>query len=47
MRVMVICPGYTISEILPENQDPVTITYKDEWMDVFYTELEKYQPPQE
>lgn len=47
MRVMVICPAYTASEIIPEGQEPFTVTYKDEWMDAFFTELEKHKPPQE
>jgi hypothetical protein len=47
MRVMVMCPGYTNSEILPYSQESFSITYKDEWMDAFYTELENYKPPQE
>jgi hypothetical protein len=47
MRVMVVCPAYTASEIIPDGQEPFTITYKDEWMDVFFTELEKHKPPQE
>lgn len=46
MRVMAICPGYTTSELVPDVQGPV-ITYKDEWMDVFYTELENFKTPQE
>jgi hypothetical protein len=47
MRVMVICPGYTTTEIVPVSQESVTITYKDEWMDVFFTELENFKPSQE
>lgn len=47
MRVMAICPGYTTSEIIPDVQGPVIVTYKDEWMDAFYTELENFKPPQE
>jgi NAD(P)-dependent dehydrogenase (short-subunit alcohol dehydrogenase family) len=47
MRVMVMCPGYTDSEIVPDTEGSVTITYKDEWMDAFPSELEKYKPPQE
>jgi hypothetical protein len=47
MRVMVICPAYTASELVPDGQASVTVTYKDEWMDAFYTELENHKPPQE
>jgi hypothetical protein len=47
MRVMVICPAYTASELVPDGQSSVTVTYKDEWMDAFYTELENHKPPQE
>jgi hypothetical protein len=47
MREMVICPGYTATEIIQDGQVSVAITYKDEWMDAFYTELETHKPPQE
>jgi hypothetical protein len=43
---MVICPAYTESEILPDHQMPVTVTYRDEWMDEFFKELENHKPPQ-
>jgi short-subunit dehydrogenase len=47
MRVMVVCPAYTASEIIPDGQESYTVTYEDEWMDAFYTELENHKPPQE
>jgi NAD(P)-dependent dehydrogenase (short-subunit alcohol dehydrogenase family) len=47
IRVMVICPAYTASEIVPDDQQSFTVTYKDEWMDAFFTEIEMHKPPQE
>ncbi|XP_021926727.1 15-hydroxyprostaglandin dehydrogenase [NAD(+)]-like isoform X2 [Zootermopsis nevadensis] len=47
VRVMVICPAYTETDIIPDSQQkPDVITYKDEWMDEFYNEMENHKPPQ-
>jgi hypothetical protein len=46
---MVVCPGYTETEIVPDGQQesaPPQITYKEEWMVEFFKELEYYKPPQ-
>jgi hypothetical protein len=44
---MVICPAYTASDIIPSNQESFAVTYKDEWMNAFITELENFKPAQE
>jgi NAD(P)-dependent dehydrogenase (short-subunit alcohol dehydrogenase family) len=47
VRVMVICPGFTESEIVPDSpQESAAVTYKDEWMDEFFNELKNHKPPQ-
>jgi NAD(P)-dependent dehydrogenase (short-subunit alcohol dehydrogenase family) len=48
VRVMVICPAYTESEVIPADQQEqsVAVTYKDEWMDEFFNQLENHKPPQ-
>jgi hypothetical protein len=45
-KVTVICPAYTQSEIVPDDQKPDIVNYCDEWMDEFFKELEYYKPPQ-
>jgi hypothetical protein len=44
---MVICPGYTVSGIIPVDQhDLAALLYRDEWIDEFYRERGKHEPPQ-
>ena len=46
VKVTVICPAYTQSEIVPDDQKPDIVTYRDERMDKSFKELEPYKPPQ-
>lgn len=46
VKVMVICPAYTQSEIVPDGRKPVVVTCRDEWMDEFFKEFENHKPPQ-
>jgi hypothetical protein len=44
---MVVCPGYTVSEIFPvDQQELVPLFYKDEWMDDFFNERGRHEPGQ-
>jgi len=36
VKVTVICPAYTQSEIVSDDQKPDIVTYCDEWMDEFF-----------
>ncbi|XP_021940057.1 15-hydroxyprostaglandin dehydrogenase [NAD(+)]-like, partial [Zootermopsis nevadensis] len=47
VRVMVICPGYTESEIIPHDQQQLlAMLYKDEWVDDFYNLIQRLSPQQ-
>ncbi|GFG36323.1 hypothetical protein Cfor_00848 [Coptotermes formosanus] len=46
VKVMVICPAFTETQILPEGHESVVVTCRDEWMDEFRKELETHKPQQ-
>jgi len=36
VKITVICPAYTQSEIVSDDQKPDIVTYHDEWIDEFF-----------
>ncbi|XP_069687840.1 15-hydroxyprostaglandin dehydrogenase [NAD(+)]-like [Periplaneta americana] len=47
IRMMVICPGYTTSEIISSaTTEQTAITYYDDWMPEFGRGVELHKPPQ-
>jgi short-subunit dehydrogenase len=47
VRVMVMCPGLTVSEIIPDDQQELrALLYKDSWTDEFYSLKKRHEPPQ-